>query len=650
MAGISIWLHINSQEEFSTNEKSIVKSNQLNNYTIKNDSILDSRFDFNGLKTWIEPRVQSFIVNTTKSNLIEAENGTLISVPSKAFVDENGNSVTGNVDIKLIEALTLDDIVLYNLGTTADGKALQTGGMLHLEYLSDGKKVYVNPKRPLYIQVPTTKVEKDMQVFDGEVANGKVNWKNPQPLKKYLINIDFALLDFLPTGFADSVETFVPYKNHQINSKEFVDSLYYSLGVLENKKIENEKIRRVPYGGELRTKNLNLRDTVIKLDNKETFKLSCGINPLSIQTIKTSKFEKTFLATKEFEERLKVLHQLENGEELLKIYWNNLAKDLCFSDSLVSTTLTGSDRLIFKNFANQKLTNIKDAEIHQEQLSAYFNQQRSKFQKEQEQLKLAFNSKSQKQLDDLYADLTDATKKHGTFFSKAYRARVQSNPIAAATFAPQYYTFAWAKFGWVNIDAYLHILSKGSQEVNMLVSASVGTTEVYQFIAEVNNLTPLMINENKATVLVPKAGTSYAKKMENTFCMAISKNGDQYKWFDLRYNPYQSTSINVNLVDVDIQTIRAKLREYGVEKDLIQRINEIKAREEKEYKIQAEREAKRKKLQEEMEKAQKAIELKKAELKRDAEMMNALKKVAFNCCEPEKPVAEEVPSPQKFDF
>jgi len=635
-----------ANNETNTSADTVVTKKNNTNSTIVNTKSESTKivnknscYDFGGLQTWVEPNVQTYSVSAEKGELIEAENGTLIAVPSNAFVNGEGKLISGTVQLKIVEAINLEDIVLYNLGTTADGKPLQTGGMIHLEYVSNGEKVNINPARPIYIQVPTTKVKKDMQVFEGEVTDGKVNWKNPKPLKKYLINMDFNLLDFLPQGFSDAVGTYIPYKKHSTLTKKLVDSLYYSLYYGSNNDGDNSDSRggfgigpkKLQIGGLKRNEKVTESDSAITIQKSKT----CGINPLSIKTIKTKAFEKTFLATKEFEERVRQLHLLEKGDELLKIYVNNLGKDLSYSDSLVANKLSGNEKIIFKNFEAEKLTNIKDAAIYQEVLSAYFNTKQKEFLKKQQSLATAFNTLKKEEIKKLMDEYDKAINKSGNVFSKAFKNSVQQNPISASASNNFYYSFTWAKYGWVNIDAYLHMLSKGSQKVQMNLTGNSGQTEVYQYLRAVDNLTPLEIKENTAFALVPLAGTTYAAQMQNTYCMAISKDGDTYKWFDQRYNPYQNAEININMETTDISTIRQKLRVYGVKKDLIVRLDEAKKAEEeyaKAAKKAAEAAAKEEKKYKEAN-AEKNAKLKKYEeaLAKEQNMIKSLRKIAFKC-------------------
>lgn len=200
----------------SFNEKEIIHSN-----------------DVGGLKTWITPKKQIFTINPNQSNTIECENGTVIIVPKNAFCTKNGDNITNSVDLEIVEALTMADMIAYNLTTMNDDKALKSGGMLYIQPLVNGEKVSIKSDRPMHIEVPTNKVVPDMVAWKGEVnAKGDINWVEPKNLEKFLVPVAFNTLDLKPNGFSNAVEAGLPFKTYTKSSPQLIDSLYYSLSGL----------------------------------------------------------------------------------------------------------------------------------------------------------------------------------------------------------------------------------------------------------------------------------------------------------------------------------------------------------------------------------------------------------------------------------
>ena len=531
--------------------------------------------NFNGLKTWVVPKEQKFIINPEKGATIEGEQGVLVIVPSNAFLDDNNNTVTETITLKMIEALTLEDMVLYNLGTTSNGKALETGGMLHFDFSCKGKNVHVNPERALYVEVPTEEVKNGMMAFKGEIEDGKLNWVKPKPLKKYLANIDFDLLDFLPTGFDDTVHTLLPYKGHIKKTDQFTDSLYYSLGV--NSSLEGDispkKFRRKGEKRKIKRKR-DYSDSITDRENIEK-QVNCGLDPISIMTIKTKPFSKTFIATKEFEARINELHKTSNssGNQYLQTYLQNLNKDLSKVDSMVSIQMKGRMALAFRKFAKEGLTNIKDANIYQNQLNAYYNKKRKENKTEISKLEDALNAMNAKELNKLrenYLEAIASGNKAKNPLSRTF------NKLARRTVAKSSsYSFAWSSGGWVNIDRYLHLLSKGSKKVQMVIAKPQESMEVYQWLNTIGNLTPLIVSDNKANALFPKKGKPGSNAMKNTFCFAIGMKNEKYQWFERKFNPYNISEINITLESRDIADIRAVLKRYDSGNNVLKRIKDL---------------------------------------------------------------------------
>ncbi len=619
--------------------------------TVVGVSAEDSRYDFNGLKTWVKPLEQSFTVAVTEGGLLEGRDGTIVVVPQNAFVHEDGSSVQGSVEVKLVEALQIDDIILYNLTTTASGKALQTRGMLHLEFLSDGIEVNVNPKTPLYIEVPTKEKTPGMIAFKGEVENGRVNWKNPKPLKKYLVNVDFELLDFLPKNFADTVEVSLPFRKQDKFSESAVNTIYYNLI-----KEEAEGHKTAGFKGQQRRSLKDIKESFTDSPVNHSLPFSimssdfdedgssintynyCGIEPSSIKIIREKKFAKTFIATKEFEERVAQLHLLDNGSQCLGVYLKNLNKDMSYSDEVVADMAKGANCGVFKTFAAQKLTNIKETKIHQKYLTQYYNQKLRKGKANTIAYEAKLRRGNASELNSLRSKYNRAVDKSNPPLPIVVSASNVNNTVSnlrststTSVATSRAYSFPWTSRGWVNIDAYLHMLSKGSQQVVININGNAGGTEVYQYLSKVNNITPLYLEDKTAKVLVPKANTPGAKSMENTFCMALSKDGDQFYFGRKQYNPYTQPHLKLQLNPTTESVIRSKLREYGVKKDLMHRAKELEKDIIRAKKLAKRRKEKQQELARFQAKKLRALKKKRAKQAIEHKKLIVFKKVAFKC-------------------
>jgi hypothetical protein len=302
---------------------------------------------------------QYFKIDAKNDTVISGENGTTIVFQKGSFLDSYNNIVTDDIEIELTEALTIDEMILSNLTTISDGKLLETDGMIYFNATAKGRQLFVNPEKPVYVEIPTSNRKSGMSVYKGlRDKNGNMNWVNPIPIENYLIALDLFTLDFLPDGFVETLEKEMPFLNHEKVNEKFVDSLYYSLYFKTGNEIIKETVPNTNinesyydkvYDTELDSSNLSERDELV------TF----GVDPAAIKTIKNDKFQNTLIATKQFEERLKVMFKICRSD-IIDIYAQNLDKNLWELDSIAASLL--DDNVYqedFKKFASQKWTTVK---------------------------------------------------------------------------------------------------------------------------------------------------------------------------------------------------------------------------------------------------------------------------------------------------
>jgi len=133
---------------------------------------------------------QNFTINSSIYNEIVGENGVKIMVPANSFEDANGNIVSGNVSLELIEILDQKSMILLNKPTVSNGEILVSGGQIKLTVTQSGNKLYLSDGAALNVMVPTANPDPQMLLFDGtENTAGDVNW---------ILSTDDS------TGFADS--------------------------------------------------------------------------------------------------------------------------------------------------------------------------------------------------------------------------------------------------------------------------------------------------------------------------------------------------------------------------------------------------------------------------------------------------------------
>jgi hypothetical protein len=590
-----------AQMDSASIEQVMVETQAAENITdVEGNSILS----FDGLHVWEQPEIQSFLLNAEAGATIEGVDGTLVIVPSDAFINENGNTLKGAINVALIEALTLDKMVMYNLTTDADGRPLQTGGMIKLNYSQNGKEVFVDPERPLLIQIPAKEINPDMQLFEGEVTEeGDLNWKNPKPLEKFLVNVDFELLDFKPDGFASAVKSLAKESLYFGQEEAEIDSVYYSLdwetdmpeaavqekaGTIFSKEIiETANLFQVDQSqgfsssrlveGQIDEIQADSSAPEVNADTLVEIAPFCGINPRSIETIKTVPFAETFIATREFAARLSELHNLKDGDQYLKLYLKNLKLDLWEVDSMVANRLKGDEALVFHRFAKEKLTNVKDLNIHQFALNDYYFRNLTKnkkaaaernkkaAKKSNTELRIALKSIQQEKQAAISALPVPEKVSYDLrpIASSATIWPVISNPNSVVNSAA--YSFFWASNAWANIDSYMKLLEGQARIVGVSLDANFKNRKVYQWINTVKTLASLNGNtEGNYQARFPEYGNAGSNQMKETFVLAVSEKEGEYEWAMKKYQPYEISQVMLEAKITDKTQIKRELRALGL--------------------------------------------------------------------------------------
>lgn len=649
----------------SLEKKSIIPSKTKSKSKDKKEVIKVKKTKTNELKTWIEPEIQVFQLDASKGGIIEGENGMVISIPSNSLVDKNGNIATGPVVVELIEALDLDKMVMYNLTTMSGKKNLKSGGMFSIKAFQDKKEIKIKDGKEMIISVPTDEIDPEMQLFTGKITNGKMDWIDPKPMKKYLIPVDQKTLNFLPKKYENAFKA----KGEQLTKRAFdkylADSVYYTLDRKHERmtSMETFKNRRLRHPNQIeklikpifskkdviaepledsvqsKSASVKTKDGSLNIKKQTEYDFKCGVNSTSIQTILEEDFKNTYLATREFEQRLNGLHSASNGEDMLQIYINGLNDDLWKSDKKVSEQIDSSQRALFVDFYNEQLTNTTFSVSHKKNWKSYFdNQNKINEKKQKVLLDMYSNLKSEKIKSIREVYLKEVVEK-GVVYQRKPSKISRANVFRPLSSSGNNYIFGWASFGWTNIDAYLKTIKKNSKNVAIEV-AKIGesTQEVYQYLNTINTLTPLNKAEENFIARFPK----FSKDMTKTYAMSLAKKGETFYWDFKVYNPYKTDNISLSPSQTPIYEIRSTLRSYGIQQDVVQRIKkeeklivkriEIeKKRKAERIKAKKKREAELQAQKERMEKARKEYNEKMEVVKQQVNLRNEFRQAAYDC-------------------
>jgi hypothetical protein len=119
-------------------------------------------------------------VNASKGDTILYKSGTVISFPPDAFVDEKGNIIKGDVQIKYREFSKPIDFFLSGIPMDYDSAGIkytfESAGMCEIRALKDGRPVFVNQKSTPEVNIATNNKDIAQNLYYLDTASGK--WIN----------------------------------------------------------------------------------------------------------------------------------------------------------------------------------------------------------------------------------------------------------------------------------------------------------------------------------------------------------------------------------------------------------------------------------------------------------------------------------------
>lgn len=177
------------------------------------------------LSAEVTPDTLVLNITTARDTSVLSPHGVVLDIPHGCFLDDAGNVITDQVRVDLVEAFSAASIMKAGLSTMSGDTVLETGGMLYLQASRNGRPVKINPEIPLIAMVPVDPGQDGMKLYSGvKTADGTIDWRDPQPLKRTLVPVDITSLDLYPPGFRKKINEL----GHDANDKTFTDSLYLS--------------------------------------------------------------------------------------------------------------------------------------------------------------------------------------------------------------------------------------------------------------------------------------------------------------------------------------------------------------------------------------------------------------------------------------
>jgi len=359
------------------------------------------------------PASQFFEIDPSNPDIIEGIKGTVFSFPSNGFVYENGKTVTAPVKIELVEFTSIQDKLNGNIAHSNAAEAFNIASSIYWDAAdTNGKAVFPKKDAPPYIEIPVTGEADNLSLYSGKRnPDGSTDWKEIEQ-EKYLVTLPFDVLDFYPENFKEAVKAELPIGNYEELSSILLDSIYTIFSAFIKAPNITKKLQDVYEPIDAGEKKVFIKSSYQKNDTYRQvqdaqqehghhgddyiFPFDCGISPLGVKAIRTSKFENTFFATREFERRMEVIHK-SCKQAIFEIYLDNLDKPMWQSDRLAAEQLKGTDlEIVFRGFEKEKCTNVKDAPKHLDKLKEFYDKKVKTYKTEITEIKKKREQEKQK--------------------------------------------------------------------------------------------------------------------------------------------------------------------------------------------------------------------------------------------------------------
>ena len=119
---------------------------------------------------------QFFKIDVNHDTTLRTPNGAIIRIPKGALATSGDEIVT----LEIKEAYSLQQMLQASLYTQSNGKPLSSGGMI---YINASGSQTVKITQAISVSIPTPFIEKDMQLFKGEIGrDSNINWVDPMPM------------------------------------------------------------------------------------------------------------------------------------------------------------------------------------------------------------------------------------------------------------------------------------------------------------------------------------------------------------------------------------------------------------------------------------------------------------------------------------
>ncbi len=331
----------------------------------------------------------------------------------------------------------------------------------------------------------------------------------------------------------------------------------------------------------------------IVIDNRPGSECS-EIDPARIKAIWDKQFNHTILATKAFEERLKVIFKTCDPR-ILKLYIHNLDHDLYELDSTAATLTSGEVQTKFKEFAKRRDGGVEISDAQSLKLQSYFEEKQAiyakamhatmqkLYEKENQQAQESSEKRNQHRQEQSTRNATTYSEELEINLDEAYR---QVGKKRSSVPPDNYASANITQTGWNNLDRYVMESTtnrttldytdpeNGKKAVIKYEPVSVTVTNSGDYDRIVCYMIP---NKLSSFQLMKQEGTAFKEKLNelmNYSIVTVGFKGSKTFYHEIRKG--EAKAYSITLAAIDTKALDIKLNSsfpLNQQKDLLKDIN-----------------------------------------------------------------------------
>lgn len=404
---------------------------------VEREEVAVEAFPLRGLYAQTQTASEYTFIDPDQDRLIVGKKGTVLHIPRKAFVDaSSGESISDPVQIEVKEVYRRSDYLKTNLPTVSNGRQLMSGGVIYVDATAAGRRVKLAKGKNIYVEFAA---QKGVDTRDMQLYSGDFNQKGE--------------MNWVPVG--GQFSRMIPLPPAEMYFDEFWCECKGAEAVWN------------------------------------TLQFEFSNDPI---------YENTWVATREFRQRMRQLRDHDFYLKGLAIYRDNVEKDLWKVDKMVAAEIRkdvakGKKKEefaeLFDRFAQQMLAEVEPFDDHGVDLGRWDARRQLLYRRvsreETERLIRLHRIRKQAVREIESRLLFDVHGKNkfvvGVKKGKANQASV--DPVKG---------FLVKELGWTNLDKAVdkNLLSGKTKDLKVRLSGEVpyASTRAYLVYTNINSMVP----------------------------------------------------------------------------------------------------------------------------------------------------------------